>query len=210
MSTAPAEPLGRREQNRRDRRQALIASARALFDARGFEAVTIEEITARAGVSKRTFFRYFPTKEDVVFPEHEARLARFRELVSRRLPGEDPLAGVQRAFVALGGQLMADRDEVVALQRLVDRSQTLMASDRARDRQWDEVVAAALADGREPAPTERMVAGAIMGALRAALRVWYEAEGEGDVVALGLQGFALLWEGLGTLVDASSGAPPAG
>lgn len=204
------EPLGRREQNRRDRRQALIASARALFDTRSFEAVTIEEITARAGVSKRTFFRYFPTKEDVVFPEHEARLDRFRELVAGRLPGEDPLAGVRRAFVALGSQLMADRDEVIALQRVVDRSQALVASDRARDREWDEVVAAALADGREPSPAERMAAGAIMGALRAALRVWYEAEGEGDVVELGLQGFALLWQGLGTPADATSGASPAG
>ncbi len=209
-ATEKAEPLGRREQNRRARRQALIAAARALFDARGFEAVTIEEIAAQAGVSKRTFFRYFPTKEDVVFPEHEARLARFRELVSRRLPGEAPLAGVQRAFVVLGSQLMADRDEVVALQRVVDRSQALVASDRARDRQWDEVVAAALADGREPAPAERMVAGAIMGAMRAALRVWYQAEGEGDVVELGLQGFALLWQGLGTQADATSGASPAG
>ena len=117
---------------------------------------------------------------------------------------------MRRAFVALGSQLMADRDEVIALQRVVDRSQALVASDRARDREWDEVVAAALADGREPSPAERMAAGAIMGALRAALRVWYEAEGEGDVVELGLQSFTLLWQGLGTPADATSGASPAG
>src|SRR5690606_7738854 len=57
---------GRREQNRLEVQGRLVEAALALFGASGFDAVSIEAITDRAGVSRRTFFRYFPTKEDVV------------------------------------------------------------------------------------------------------------------------------------------------
>ena len=189
--------LGRREQNRRSRRQALIASARTLCEQRGFEGVTVEEIAQAAGVSKRTFFRYFASKEDVVFPEHEQRLERFGDLVRMRMAGEPPVAAVQRAFVALGSQMMADRDEVVALQRIVDDSPALLAADRLRDRQWDAVVAVALAGQDPPTLDHRIAAGAVMGALRATLRVWFDGGGEDDLVAMGLRAFAALDAGFG-------------
>lgn len=190
-----SQALGRREQNRRTRRAALIREARGLFEERGFEGVTVEEVAAAAGVSKRTFFRYFPSKEDVVFPEHERRLERFSDLVRMRVAGEPPMAAVQRAFVALGSQMMADRDEVVALQRIVDASPGLLAADRRRDRQWDAVVAAALAGRGLPTLEHRIAAGAIMGALRTVLRVWFDGDGADDLVAMGMQAFAALGAG---------------
>ena len=55
-------------------RHRLVDSAMALFAEQGFEATSVEDITARAGVGRTTFFRHFPTKEDVVFPDHDALL----------------------------------------------------------------------------------------------------------------------------------------
>lgn len=75
--TTDAAGGGRRERKRRDTRTALAASALELFEERGVAATTIEDITERADVARRTFFRYFPSKEAVLFPdpsEYEDRL----------------------------------------------------------------------------------------------------------------------------------------
>ena len=60
----------------------LIASAFALFDERGFERCTVEDIVEHAGVSRTTFFRYFPSKEDVMFPDHDSILERIGVLLN--------------------------------------------------------------------------------------------------------------------------------
>src|SRR3569832_1012050 len=56
-------------------REVLIEAAFQLFMEHGFEQTTVDDIVARAGVGRRSFFRYFPSKEDVVFPDHERCLA---------------------------------------------------------------------------------------------------------------------------------------
>lgn len=56
-------------------RRRLVDSAMALFAEQGFEATSIEDVVARAGTGRTTFFRHFPTKEDVVFPDHDTLLA---------------------------------------------------------------------------------------------------------------------------------------
>lgn len=196
--------MGRRERKRRATRRALTDAAARLFAEHGFEQVRVEDIAAAAGVSTRTYFRYFPTKEAVAFPHHEGRLRRFAELVQVRIPGEEPLAAAQRAFVALGSHLMDNRDEELALQRNIDGSPALIAADRARDREWDEVLASALADGGTPDHRQRVAAGAVMGAVRASLRLWLDDDGRGDLVSMGLDAFALLARGLAS-ADLSGG-----
>ena len=59
-----------------DTRSRLVDAAMSLFAEQGFEATSIEDVVARAGVGRTTFFRHFPTKEDVVFPDHDALLTR--------------------------------------------------------------------------------------------------------------------------------------
>lgn len=77
----------------RPAKQRLIEAAFALFEERGYERTTVEEITERAGVSRATFFRTFRSKEDVIFPDHEAVLTAIRA----RLAG----ATQQTALVAV-------------------------------------------------------------------------------------------------------------
>lgn len=64
--------MGRRETKRRETRDALVASATKLFSEDGYQATTVVAIAAAAGVSPRTFFGYFPTKEAVLFAPIEA------------------------------------------------------------------------------------------------------------------------------------------
>ncbi len=71
MSDAP----GLRERKKRQTRETIAREALVLFQERGFDGVTVADIAAAANIAPRTFFSYFPTKEDVVFADHEETLA---------------------------------------------------------------------------------------------------------------------------------------
>jgi AcrR family transcriptional regulator len=58
-----------------DTRRRLVDAAMELFTEQGFDATSVDEIAARAGLGRTTYFRHFPTKEDVVFPDHDTLLA---------------------------------------------------------------------------------------------------------------------------------------
>lgn len=94
---APKPRAGRTATGRRRLRSALAVAGLDLFVAQGYEATTVDHIVEAVGVGRRTFFRYFRSKEEVVFPDHDERLT---EVVARLEAAEDaesPLAVVSRA-----------------------------------------------------------------------------------------------------------------
>jgi AcrR family transcriptional regulator len=113
-----ADHPGLRQRQAQRTREAIQDAATRLFLASGFHAVSVDEIAAAAEVSKRTLFKYFPSKEDLViggFADHADEAAR---TVAARPPGTSPLAALHEHF--LDG--LARRDPVTGLD---DRSQTL-------------------------------------------------------------------------------------
>ncbi len=60
-------------------RERLAESAFALFDERGYEATTVDDITERAGFGRTTFFRHYRSKDDVIFPDHDRLLDQIGE-----------------------------------------------------------------------------------------------------------------------------------
>ena len=184
--------MSRRQYNKRVRREALVEAAAELFAQQGFDGTTVDRIAEAAGLSRRTFFRYFAGKEDVAFPDHEAQLESFAAAVS----GDGPAWGrVKRGFVGLGEQLTADRERVVLRQHIVESSAALVAADRRRDLEWEDVVSRALCTEHDEADA-RVLAGALMGAIRATLRAWFAGDGATDLVADGLAAFDLLERGV--------------
>lgn len=189
-----------RERKKLRTRDALAAAALRLSAERGFEGVTIDEITAAADVSRRTFFRYFATKEAALFPDYARRLARFRAELAAAPAGETAFASVERAFAAIARVYVQERDEIVAQQRVVDASPALIAYERALDRGWERAVADALEPrsraaggaGGRAGRRARVLAGATMGAVRATLREWLDAGGRPDLRALARETFAQL------------------
>ncbi|MFC7568621.1 TetR family transcriptional regulator [Actinomadura namibiensis] len=83
-SPRPLSRQGLRERKKARTRRALAAAALRLFAERGYEETTIADIAEAAEVSPRTFFAYFPSKEDVVFAEVDDRLAEVGELLAGR------------------------------------------------------------------------------------------------------------------------------
>ena len=78
--------MGLRERKKLRTRRAIAGAALRLFAERGYEETTISDIAAAAEVSPRTFFSYFPSKEDVVFAEMDERLADVRAGLAERPP----------------------------------------------------------------------------------------------------------------------------
>ncbi|MGI5125687.1 TetR family transcriptional regulator [Pseudonocardia sp. CA-107938] len=88
---------GRSEAGRAEVRRDLVAAAVALFADQGYDATTVDDIAAAAGVGRRTFFRYFRAKEEAVSPDHASALARVGEVFESAHPTESPAALALRA-----------------------------------------------------------------------------------------------------------------
>lgn len=84
---------GRSVEGRAEVRRELVATAVRLFREQGYDDTTVDDIAAAAGVARRTFFRYFRSKEDAISPDHEAALARIAEVFETAHPAE-PVAGL--------------------------------------------------------------------------------------------------------------------
>ncbi|MBC2901521.1 TetR/AcrR family transcriptional regulator [Streptomyces cupreus] len=94
LDTPPAEPHGRREAHKAATRKALQEAAHRMFEERGYAQTTVRDIAAAAGVTERTFFRYFPSKEDLVLDEVLDLIPVMRAQVLARPAGEDPYTAV--------------------------------------------------------------------------------------------------------------------
>lgn len=90
--------MGLREAKKLQTRQAIAAAAMGLFVRRGFDHVTVGEIAREAGVSEKTVFNYFPTKEDIFFDEVPEQMEELVEAIRDREPADrviDVLHGLQ-------------------------------------------------------------------------------------------------------------------
>ncbi len=100
--TADTAPLGRRDRKRKATRDALVEAALDLFEQKGYAATTIDDITERADVARRTFFRHFPVKEAVLYPDPDD----YEHLLLRSLEEHTPqrltLGALMQLFATAG------------------------------------------------------------------------------------------------------------
>jgi AcrR family transcriptional regulator len=186
---------------RRRVREALTAAAIEKFQAQGYEEATVDEIAAAAGVGRRTFFRYFPSKEDVIFPDHEARLLRVAEVFATAPADESPLSVACRAVHTV---LEAYLDEgVVAVHRyrLTRDFPQLRAREIASAHSYHIAVTRYLRDrvGDEPegALWAEVAGSAVVAAHNHVLRQWLKAGGKGDALGKADRAFRYIRETLG-------------
>jgi len=184
MQTTP----GLRERKKEATREALIRAAYTLFQDRGFDAVTIDELADTALISRSTFFRYFPTKEAIVFPRQAQRLEVFKAALAQNRPD---LEGVRQACLDTATGFMAAREEFLAQGRVIGTSTTLIAFEASLDVQWEDALAAHLGQAL-PERQAAYLAGATMGLVRAVLRSWRDQGCGEDLGELGHQAFELL------------------
>lgn len=126
MEAAPVPSEGLRERKKRATRAAIAAAATELFAARGFDAVTVADVARAAGVSEKTIFNYFATKEDLVFVAGGERRAALIAAIRDRPAGSSIVAPFRAATADFLARVeTAGVDEIVAVPRIVMTSTTL-------------------------------------------------------------------------------------
>ncbi|MFI6289501.1 TetR family transcriptional regulator [Streptomyces sp. NPDC051018] len=183
-------------------REALAEAAFQLFLERGFERTTVDDIVARAGVGRRSFFRYFPSKEDAVFPDHESCLDEMTAFLEARGGGDgggngegrsvgegggDPVATVCDAARIVMRMYAAKPDFSVQRYRLTREVPGLRTYELSVVRRYERTLASHLR-ARYPKTTDgalraEVIASAVVAAHNNALRGWLRSGGEGDVAA---------------------------
>lgn len=159
--------IGLRERKKQETRAALASAAVRLFTRRGFDAVTIDEISATANVAPRTFFRYFAAKEQVVLHDVDVYKDAFAAVLRAPHRAESPWATARRAALAVAREISGRRDDLRPRLLLVPTSPLLIAMWSELDRFWRDELTRHFAAHRHPDPD--IVAGAIVGGLNAAL-----------------------------------------
>ena len=180
MTAAPTAPSAKSLRTREALRQAAIRH----FVEHGFEAASVPAIAAEVGVTERTFYRHFATKDEVLFVDVTRGLPWFRDAVTARLDaGDDPLAAVLRAV-----QVPA-ADPRVMLE--IARLRTRLLSPTRIERAYREAQGAMAGHLRAlllERGSDRLAAGvaaeAIAGAVFAALGVWTETPGRRTLAGL--------------------------
>jgi AcrR family transcriptional regulator len=170
-SAKPAEGL--RERKRRQTRERISQAAMTLFLERGFEATTVDDIAAAADVSKRGFFDYFPTKEDVVAAWQDDFGNRLVAAVAAR-PAREPLTQVVEE--ALTSTIVAAvNPQSLAIGQLIHATPALRARDQLKYAKLEHRLAEALAvraKGKSDPLRIRLLAMITIGALRVAGEIW--------------------------------------
>jgi AcrR family transcriptional regulator len=110
----------RRDQHKKQTRAALQAAADRLFAERGYDQTTVRDIALEAGVTERTFFRYFSAKEELAIPSVAAWLEPAAEAIRARPADEDTVTAVRRVILATEAAMRAS-DGPTVLTLYADR-----------------------------------------------------------------------------------------
>jgi AcrR family transcriptional regulator len=198
---------GRREAHKRATKTALAEAAARLFAERGVQESTVKEIAAAAGVTERTFYRYFDGKEELIAAQARAWIDILHETICDRPADEPPYVAVQRALVDVAVRVEGDEDGVWVFAETGERGLLRRATARPLLRVERAMTSALLTrgdDGAETAPSRRerlqaeLIARVSIAVLRTALnahrRMRAENEKSPGVAVLLDDGFALLDE----------------
>jgi AcrR family transcriptional regulator len=191
---------GLRERRKRLTAAELEAAALRLFGERGFDSVTVDDIAAEADVSRRTFFRYFASKEDVLLADHFVQLARLREAMAVRPPDETILTALRNALLSMTGDFEERKEMVILRGRIMRETPSLQARSLVHQRAWEGAMQEMVADrlGVDPVLDLRpgVVAATALAAMRVAFTNWLMAGATGDLIAMTTEALDLLDGGL--------------
>ncbi|MBP0458141.1 TetR family transcriptional regulator [Streptomyces montanisoli] len=173
-------------------RRELASAAMELFATKGYEATTVDEIAAAAGVARRTFFRHFRSKEEAIFPDHDDTLVRAEAVLTAAPPHEHPLDTVCRGIKEVMRMYAASPALSVERYRLTREVPALREREIASVARYERLFTRYLlghfderehAGGSDDPLLAEVAASAVVTAHNHVLRRWLRAGGKGDVEA---------------------------
>lgn len=186
---------GLRERKRRELHARIAAIGLELFLSKGYEATTLDDIAAAVGISRRTFFHYFESKDEILLAHSKERQEKLRRTVLERSTAETPIAVAQVALIQLADTL--DPSRTLAIARLMRDTKALRPSRQSGFEDYERVLFEALCE-LWPAKARherlRLVAMAAIGVLRIAVEAWLQDDGRRSVTHYIQNGFRTLKE----------------
>lgn len=215
---APESAAGSRAAAQRLKmRRELAAAAMELFATKGYEATTVDEIAAAAGVARRTFFRHFRSKEEAIFPDHDDTLIRAEAVLNAAPAHEHPLDTVCRGIKEVMRMYAARPEISVARYTLTREVPTLREAEIASVARYERLFTRYLLghfdehahddDANDDPLLAEVAASAVVTAHNHVLRRWLRAGGQGDVEAQLDHAFAIVRKTFGSGIGAGRSTP---
>ncbi|MDQ3430082.1 MAG: TetR/AcrR family transcriptional regulator [Actinomycetota bacterium] len=190
MDVRDAGTSGLRERTRLAVRTEIGAVAMRLFLEQGFDATTMEQIAHEAGISRRSLFRYFGTKEDIVLGNLvEAGLA-VRDALEARPASEPPWEALRAAFESLALDPEYSPERTLAISKMLYGTPSLRAGHLEKQLRWQELlvpniqVRLGVATGDAPDPRAQAIVACALTCLAVANETWTRCDGEADLAQL--------------------------
>jgi AcrR family transcriptional regulator len=175
---------GRRERKKQRTREALVDAAFRLFQEKGFEATTVEEIADAVDVSSRTFFRYFASKEDVVLTFQEEQFTTMMEELASRPKAEPVMTALRNAAVSVlraceEGDYGFDPERFGCIQQMMESSPAVFGSSLEHGQKKQAEITRVIAERMGVDPTIDLRPHVAAGLSNCAFRSAFEVLGSG-------------------------------
>lgn len=194
MSSAATDPEeGLRARKRRETLGRITDAGIRLFLHRGYEATTLDDIAAAAAISRRTFFHYFKSKDDILISLQSGMGATIADAIREAAPSKRPIEAVRDAVLEVCAAIPPD--DMLAIDRLMRSNETVQARKQASYVEHERTLLAALRErwpepGREAAL--QLVAMIAMGAIRLSTEAFNREAGARTMPALLRETFGTL------------------
>ena len=202
MPQVAQPPRDLRRRAREAVRAEIAETAFQLFTERGFDQTTVDDIAAAAGLSRRSFFRYFASKEDAVLGMLNAVGDAIAAELAARPADEPPWTSLRRALDVPVTTYLGDPTVALARFRLIHHTPALRTTLLDKQDHWQRSLAQVLAArlGADPArdPRPELLAATALAALDVASRRWLASDGQANLATLLDESFALLAHDLGS------------
>src|SRR5438876_8660892 len=181
------QPVSLRERKKRLAQATIEEAALRLFQQRGYEQTSIQDIADAVMMSSRTFFRYFASKEEVLFGPMRAVLSDGLRFLQRVAPTESPHAALRATFVYLASQYQQQRASFLIRYQVAMQTPSIASIYLYALMETEPAICDALCSHLEAATNRneiRFLVAIYMTAMRVALEEWLENEVQGDLISL--------------------------
>lgn len=178
---------GLRERKKALTRESIEEIAFSLFRRKGFDSTTVDEIAEQALISRRTFFRYFRSKEDVLFSGERKEIRRAGRMLEERPAGESLLESLEATAGSLAEGYGEQRERRLLRLKLVSESRSLRAGYMALMAELESEVSEFVSRrlGRAPEDGDiRLLAAVLVAVYRCSVEQWTESGGREDLSAV--------------------------
>src|SRR6266704_4903540 len=182
-----SQPVSLRERKKRLAQATIEETALRLFQQQGYEQTSIQDIADAVMMSPRTFFRYFASKEEVLFGPMRAVLSDGLRFLQRVAPTESPHAALRATFVYLASQYQQQRASFLIRYQVAMQTPSVASIYLYALMETEPAMCEALCSHLEAATNRneiRFLVAIYMTALRVALEEWLENEVQGDLISL--------------------------